>query len=373
MRIPLSQPDITKAEIDAAVGVLGSGWLSLGPMLPEFERAVADYCGARHAVAVNSGTSGLHLCVRGLGIGEGDEVITTSFSFIASANAALYERARPVLVDIDPVTLNIDPEKAEGAITPRTRAIIPVHTFGRTGPVDELVEIARRHGLFLIEDACEALGAEHRGRKAGTFGDAGVFAFYPNKQITTGEGGVIVTSDDSLAARARCMRNQGRDPSAGWYEHTELGYNYRIPEVSCAIGIEQLKRIGGILERRQAVADRYCKHLSQNPDIILPAAEAPGSRISWFVYVIRLSDAFSGEDRDWIAGEMNRRGIGCQRYFAPIHLQPLYRRLFGYREGDLPITENVACRTIALPFFNRITDEQIAEVCATLEEVISRR
>ena len=373
MRIPLSQPDITSAEVDVAIEVLGSGWLSLGPMLPEFERAVADYCGSRHAVAVNSGTSGLHLCVRGLGICEGDEVITTSFSFIASANAALYERAHPVLVDIDPVTLNIDPERAEAAVTPRTRAIILVHTFGRPAQIEDLIGLARRHGLVLIEDACEALGAEYRGRKAGTLGDAGVFAFYPNKQITTGEGGVIVTNDARLAAQARRMRNQGRDPSAGWYEHTELGYNYRIPELSCAIGIEQIKRIGGILERRQAVAHRYDEHLSQNPDIILPAPAPPGTTMSWFVYVVRLSDAFSGEDRDWIAAEMSLRGIGCQRYFAPIHLQPLYRRLFGYREGDLPATEKAASRTLALPFFNRITDEQIAEVCATLEELVGSR
>ena len=369
----MSQPDLGEAEIDAAVSVLGSGWLSFGPKLPEFERAVAGYCGAGHAVAVNSGTSGLHLCVRGLGIGEGDEVITTSFSFIASANAALYERARPVLVDIDPVTLNIDAEKAEAAITSRTRAIILVHTLGRPAPINEVTDLARRHSLLVIEDACEALGAEYHGRKAGTLGDAGVFAFYPNKQITTGEGGVIVTNDARLADQSRRMRNQGRDPSAGWYEHTELGYNYRIPELSCAIGIEQIKRISGILDRRRAVAHRYNKHLAQNPDIVVPAPEDAHTMISWFVYVVRLSDAFSREDRDWITGEMDRRGIGCQRYFAPIHLQPLYRRLFGYREGDLPATEMVASRTIALPFFNRITDQQIAEVCATLEELVGRR
>jgi perosamine synthetase len=374
MKIPLSQPDITSAEIDAAVKVLGTDRLSLGPMLPEFERAVADYCGAEHAVAVNSGTSGLHLCVRGLGIREGDEVITTSFSFIASANAALYERARPVLVDIDPATLNIDPEKAQAAVTPRTRAIILVHTFGRPGPVKEIIDIGRRYNLLVIEDACEALGAEYRGKKCGTTGHAGVFAFYPNKQITTGEGGVIVTGDSSLAKRAKCMRNQGRDPSSSdWYEHTELGYNYRIPELSCAVGIEQIKRIGDILERRRAVARRYNEHLSQNTDIVLPAAEAPDTRISWFVYVVQLSEAFGMEDRDWIAGELNCRGIGCARYFAPIHLQPLYRRLFGYREGDLPVTEKAASRTIALPFFNRITDQQIAEVCITLQELVTHR
>ena len=373
IRIPLSQPDFTQAEADALLGVLLSGRLSLGPKLAEFETVVAEYCGAEHAVAVNSGTSGLHLCVRALGIGEGDEVITVSFSFVASANAIRYERALPVFVDIDSETMNIDPGKIEAAVTPRTRAIMLVHALGRPAPLREVLDIAARNNLAVIEDSCEALGAEYQGKKVGTFGDAGVFGFYPNKQITTGEGGVVVTNNGRIAEMARRMRNQGRDPAADWYEHTELGYNYRIPEFSCAIGVEQMMRIRSILERREEIARRYHQMLTQNPDVVLPAPEAANARTSWFVYVVRLGDGFEREDRDWIVAQMTAGGIQCQRYFAPIHLQPLYRRSLGYRKGDLPVTERVASRTIALPFFNRITDEQIAEVCGSLAELISRR
>jgi perosamine synthetase len=371
IRIPLSLPDITRAEADAMLSVLLSGRLSLGPKLTEFERAVAEYCGVEHAVAVNSGTSGLHLCILALGVGEGDEVITVSFSFVASANVIRYVGARPVFVEIDRDTMNIDPGKIEAAITPRTRAIVLVHAFGRPAAVGDIIDIARRHNLGLIEDACEALGAEYRGMKVGTFGDAGVFAFYPNKQITTGEGGVIVTSDARIAEMARRLRNQGRDPSGDWYEHMELGYNYRIPEFSCAIGVEQMKRIGSILERRGEIARRYEQILAQNPDMVTPPLESENGRISWFAYVVRLGDRFGREDRDWIVAEMRSRGIECQRYFAPIHLQPLYRRSYGYRDGYLPVTEQVAARTIALPFFNRITDEQIVEVCDTLADLIT--
>jgi perosamine synthetase len=372
IRIPLSWPDITQAEADAVLDVLLSGRLSLGPKLAEFERIVAEYCGLSHAVAVNSGTSGLHLAVRALGIEEGDEVITSSFSFVASANAIRYERARPVFVDIDPETMNVDAGKIEAAITGRTKAIMLVHVFGRPAPLNEVMAIARRHNLAVIEDACEALGAEYNAKKVGGFGRAGVFAFYPNKQITTGEGGVIVTGDARIAELARQLRNQGRDPSADWYEHTELGYNYRIPELSCAIGIEQMKRIDGMLDRRRQIARKYAEILGSNPDIVTPPLEADG-KMSWFVFVVRLADHFGGEDRDWMVREMASRGIQCQRYFAPIHLQPLYRRSFGYRAGDLPVTERVARRTIALPFFNRITDEEIVDVCDNLAELITLR
>jgi perosamine synthetase len=373
VRIPLSDPDITRAEALAVLEVAMSGRLSLGPKLAEFESAIAEYCGAHHAVATNSGTSGLHLCMRALGVAEGDEVITTSFSFVASANAIQYVGARPVFVDIDRDTMNIDPVRIEAAITLRTRAVLPVHVFGRPAAIGEVMDIARRHNLAVVEDACEALGAEHRGRKAGTFGDAGVFAFYPNKQITTGEGGVIVTSDARIAELARRLRNQGRDPSADWYEHTDLGYNYRITEFCCAIGIEQMKRIGSILERRAEIARRYEELLGNNHDIVTPSLHEPDGKISWMVYVVRLGDRFGREDRDWIVAELKSRGIECQRYFAPIHLQPLYRRSFGYRKGHLPVTEHIAARTIALPFFNQLTDEQIAEVCGNLEELVRAR
>jgi perosamine synthetase len=369
IRIPLAAPDISEADIQAVANVLRTSRLSLGPKLEEFERRVADYVGASHAVAVNSGTSGLHLCVRALGIGEGDEVIVPSFAFIAVANVVRYERAIPVLVDIDPQTLNMDPSRIEAAITPRTRAILLVHTFGCPADLSAIIEIARRHRLFVIEDACEALGAEYDGRKVGVHGDAGVFAFYPNKQITTGEGGVIVTENPDVALLARKLRNQGRSITDEWFQHSELGYNYRISEINCALGIEQLKRIGPILDRREAVARKYHERLSSQQDLVVPLLDIPRGKISWFVYVIRLSSNLNQFHRDWISKEMRLRGIESGRYFAPIHLQPIYRSAFCPKDG-LPITEWNAARTLALPFFNQIQQEQIDEVSCTLGELI---
>lgn len=379
MRIPLSAPDITDVEIQAVVQVLRTSQLSLGPKLKEFERAVADYAGAPYAVAVNSGTSGLHLSLRALGTKAGDEVITASFSFIASANVILYENAIPVFVDIDSVTRNIAAERIEAAITAQTRAILVVHAFGRPAPMGEIMRLAARYNLVVIEDACEAIGAKYGERMAGAIGDAGVFAFYPNKQITTGEGGMIVTHNEAVAKMLRIMRNQGRGISGisndgeavpDWFEHTHLGYNYRLSDVNCALGTAQLGRISQILTERQSVAHRYQENLRGHPDLVLPEIEIVDGRISWFVYVVGLSDAFTRGDRDQIVREMHRRGIGCGRYFAPIHLQPFYRQTFGYKPGDFPITERIAERTIALPFFNRITDNQIAEVCQTLTTLI---
>jgi dTDP-4-amino-4,6-dideoxygalactose transaminase len=369
MRIPLSAPDVTEAEVEAVSAVLRCSHLSLGPKLEEFERAMARYVGTSHAIAVNSGTSGLHLCIRALGISEGDEVIVPSFAFIAVANAPRYERATPVFVDIDPETLNLDPGKIEEAITPRTRAIVVVHTFGFPSALAEILEIARRHQLFVIEDACEAAGAEYNGRKVGSFGDAGVFGFYPNKQITTGEGGILVTNNPGVAELARKLRNQGRSAAGEWLEHEELGYNYRISELNCALGIEQLKRIDTILEKRAAVAGEYQRRLENHPDFELPPLVLPRRRISWFVYVIRLRGHVTRSERDRVFQEMASRGIGCGRYFAPIHLQPVYRTQL-HRVMDLTHTEFIAPRVLALPFFNRITNEQIDEVCHTLNEVI---
>jgi perosamine synthetase len=372
MRIPLSAPDVTEREIEAVADVLRTPHLSLGPKLSEFERDVAAYAGTRHAVAVNSGTSGLHLSVRALGLRDGDEVITTPFSFVASANVLLYERARPVFVDVDPLTLNIDPRRIEAALTPRTRAIMVVHVFGRPAEMEAVMAVAGRHGLKVIEDACEAVGAEHGGRKAGAIGDAGVFAFYPNKQITTGEGGVIVTDDAALADAARRMRNQGRDPSSNWFEHVELGYNYRISDINCALGVEQLRRIESILRLRESVAHRYAERLKGEPRLLLPDLAVAGGRVSWFVYVVRLGERFTRAQRDRVVGEMREQGIGCGRYFAPIHLQPLYARTFGYRAGDFPHAERSADRVIALPFFNRLTEAEQDEVCGRLVESIGR-
>jgi perosamine synthetase len=280
MRIPLSAPDITEAEIEAVANVLRTHQLSLGPKLEAFESATADYVGANHAVAVNSGTSGLHLCFRCLGIGEGDEVIVPSFTFIAAANVIRMARATPIFVDIDPATLNLDPQKVEAAITSRTRAILVVHTFGRPAEMAALLDLAKRHQLRVIEDACEAIGAEYRGRKVGAIGDAGVFAFYPNKQITTGEGGMIVTNDAALAAMARALRNQGRGNPGEWLEHSFVGYNYRLSEMQCALGLEQLRRVESILARRAEVAAMYDQQLRGNPDLTLPELHVPDGRIS---------------------------------------------------------------------------------------------
>jgi perosamine synthetase len=370
MRIPLSAPDITEADIAAVTAVLRTSRLSLGPRLEEFEQSIARYVGTTQAVAVNSGTSALHLCIRALGISEGDEVIVPSFAFIAVANVLRYERAVPVFVDIDPQTLNLDPARIEEAITPRTRAIIVVHTFGSPAALDEIQEIARHHKLIVIEDACEALGAQFDGRRVGSFGDAAVFGFYPNKQITTGEGGMLVTNDSNVAAFARKLRNQGRGDSGEWLQHEELGYNYRISELNCALGAEQLQRIDSILDKREAIAREYHRQLQNQPDLELPPIKLPRRRISWFVYVLRLNKRFAASHRDRIVQEMASQGIACGRYFAPLHLQPAYRSQ-PHRCMTLTHTESIAPRTLALPFFNKITGDQIAEVCETLVSLLS--
>jgi perosamine synthetase len=365
MRIPLSAPDIAEADIAAVSEVLRTSRLSLGPRMEEFEQSLASYVGTTHAVAVNSGTSALHLCIRALGISENDEVIVPSFAFIAVANVLRYERAVPVFVDIDPQTLNLDYARIEEAITPRTRAIIVVHTFGSPAALDKILEIARRRELFVIEDACEALGAQFDGCKVGSFGDAAVFGFYPNKQITCGEGGMLVTNDSNVAALARKLRNQGRSESGEWLQHDELGFNYRISEMNCALGTAQLQRLESILERREAIAREYHRRLRNQPDLELPPIGLPRRRISWFVYVVRLSNRFRTTHRDRIVHEMASRGIACGRYFAPIHLQPAYRSQ-PHRCMTLTQTESIAPRTLALPFFNQLTGNQIAEVCDTL-------
>lgn len=366
--IPLSAPDIIESDIEAVAEVLRSPRLSLGPVAEAFEHAIAGHTGVDHAVAVSSGTAALHLCIRALNIGPGDEVLVPSFTFIAVANCVRYEQATPVFVDIEPTTLNIDPAKIEAAITPRTRAIIVVHTFGVPAEMDAIEQIAAKHNLLIIEDACEALGAEYKGRKAGSFGHAAVFAFYPNKQITTGEGGMVVTQDAALASRIRALRNQGRYPSDDWFQHTELGYNYRISEINCVLGLRQLQRLESILQQREHVARAYNQRLANHPHILLPPTDLPHRSISWFVYVIRLAESFTRRRRDTILQHVTAKGIGCGRYFAPIHLQPAYtsRRT----PPALPITEQVADRTIALPFFNRLSESEIQQACDTLTNLL---
>ncbi len=366
--IPLSSPDITQAEIDAVTAVLRTPHLSLGPELTAFESALADYHSVPHAVAVSSGTAGLHLALLTLGVGEGDEVVVPSFTFVAVANAVLQVRATPVFAEIDPVTLNLDPAAVERAITPRTRAILAVHTFGVPAEMDALEAIARRHGLVLIEDACEAIGAEYDGRRAGSFGDLAVLGFYPNKQLTTGEGGAVLARDPSHAARLRSLRNQGRRPGSGWLDHAEVGYNYRLSELACALGRVQLGRIQEILALRQAAAERYDALLAGIDGLERPPLTLPRRTISWFVYVVRLPES-AGRDR--VLAELARRGISTGRYFAPIHLQPAWRAHTSASAVTLPLTESVARRTLALPFFNRIALGQQERVAQALREAIT--
>jgi perosamine synthetase len=371
VRIPLSAPDITEAEIEAVTAVLRTPSLSLGPRLPEFEEALAARVGALHAVAVSSGTAGLHLGVRACGVAPGDEVVTTPFSFVASTNAILYERGVPVFVDVERDSLNIDPGRVEAAITPRTRAILPVHVFGRPAAMEAILDIARRRGLAVIEDACEALGAEVGGRAVGTLGRCGVFGFYPNKQITTGEGGMIVTDDGDVAALCRSLRNHGRDDGTGPMVHARLGYNYRLSEIACALGAAQLRRLDLLLEDRASVARRYHDRLAGHADLILPEMNPAGARVSWFVYVVRLGETWTPKNRDRLVAEMESRGIGCRPYFPALHLQPHLLAALGHAPGDFPVAEGAANRTLALPFHGRLLDSEIDEVCGTLLDRLS--
>ena len=370
--IPLSKPDITDAEKNAVLEVLNSPKLALGPKLVEFEKIVADFTGVKYAVAVNSGTSALHLIVRALGIKKGDEVITTPFSFIASANCTLYEGATPVFVDIDPQTLNIDVSKIEKKITKKTKAILAVDVFSHPADWDALKKIAKKHKLFLIEDSAEALGSEYKGKKCGSFGDAGVFAFYPNKQITTGEGGMVLTNNKKIADLCKSMSNQGRKiENEKWLEHVRLGYNYRLSEMNCAMGIAQLGRIKEILAKRKKVAGLYNEKLQGVKDLQIPY-NSKESTLSWFVYVVILSEEFAGKKRDAIMQEMKIRGIKCSNYFQTIHLQPFYKNEFGYKAGMYPVAENISKRTLALPFFNNLKEEEINTVVKNLKEILQK-
>ncbi len=371
MRIYLSRPDITEKEIEAVCAVLRSPSLSLGPQLAEFEQAFAKYIGMKRAVAVNSGTSGLFLCMLALGIGPGDEVITTPFTFIASATSIMMAGARPVFVDIDPVSLNIDPAKIESAITTKTKAVLPVEVFGNPAGLDKVCEIAQKRNLSVIEDSCEALGSALDGKKVGTFGTMSVFGFYPNKQITTGEGGMILTDDDGLADMCVSLRNQGRGKGDGWLSHDRLGYNFRLSDINCALGIVQLSRIDQIKAKRRQVAKWYQEILADDDRLIVPA-EPDDCDMSWFVFVVRLADGFALEQRDRILEAMKSQNIQVVNYFPPVHLQPFMVERFGYSQGDFPVTEAVSRRTIALPFHNNLTKDETAIVCKTLKEVLDK-
>ena len=376
--IPLSRPDITDHEIRAVVETLKSGRLALGPRTPEFEQLIAERAQRTHAVAVNSGTSGLHLALLALGVGPGDEVITPAFSFVASANCILHAGATPVFVDCSTSSLNMDPAEVEKKITDKTKAIIAVEVFGNPSGFPELEKLSKKYEIPLVEDCCEGLGSKIGGRPVGSFGRVGVFSFYPNKQITTGEGGVIVTDDDHLAGFCRSLRNQGRGsmndrgPGLGsWLTHERLGYNYRMSDLHAALGVAQIKRLDSIIADRQRVANSYMRRLAGNTSLVLPTVDAD-VEMSWFVFVVRLTSKFTAYERDSIIDGLRRHEIGASNYFPPIPHMPFYQDMLGTKPGDFPCAESISERTIALPFFNSLTEHEIDLVCQTVE-VMSER
>jgi perosamine synthetase len=366
--IPLAGPELGPREEELVLEVLRSGRLSLGPMGERFERAFADFLGVEDAVAVSSGTAALHLGVRQLGWGPGDEVVTSPFTFVASSNCLLYEGARPVFVDVDPVTLDIDPAAAAAAVTERTVGLLPIDIFGWPAAWPELEALATRHGLGILEDSCEALGAiDSDGQMVGTRGNFATFAFYANKQMTTGEGGMIVPTDPDAAARLRSERNQGRAVDMGWLDHDRLGFNYRLSDVAAAIGLGQVEKLPRLLERRAAVAAAYGERLAEVPGIAAPMAARGREVRSWFVYVVRLADEV---DRDAVILRLRERGIDSKSYLPSIHLFPHIREL-GYREGQFPIAEAASAHSLALPFFPRMSEAQIERVCTELAAAVA--
>jgi perosamine synthetase len=366
--IPLAKPVIGEAEEQAVLEVLRSGQLSLGPHVPAFERAFAERVGARHASAVSSGTTGLHLALRAVGVSAGYEVVTSPFSFVASANAPLFEGARPVFADIDPVTLNIDPDAAAAAITGRTTALLPVHIFGYPADVGAL----ERHGLPIVEDACEALGAQHAdGTPVGGRGHPAAFGFYANKQLTTGEGGMVVMGSAEHKERVDSERNQGRAPDMGWLDHDRLGFNYRLSDIACALGLAQLGHLDDMLAARARVAGRYREALAglvAERGLMLPCDDAGGNVRGWFVFVVRLPE---GVDRDVTVGALRELGVQSKPYLPAIHLMSFYRERFGHRPGEFPVCERVAAASLALPFFPQLTDLQVERVAEALAQVIA--
>jgi len=360
--IEMSAAELDENDIQAVLGVLRSGRLALGPKTAAFERSLAAYAGVKHAVAVDSGTAALHLIVKALGIGPGDEVLVPSFTFAASANAFLYEGATPVFVEVEPDTYNLDVRDLEHRITGRTKAIMAVDVFGHPADWDGLERIAARTGLAVIDDCCEAIGAVYKGRRLGGFGAAGAFAFYPNKQMTTGEGGMIVTNNDRLAELCRSYANQGRTAMGAWLQHDRLGHNYRLDEMSAALGLSQLARLEQFLAKRERVARQYGERLAVMAGVRPPTVR-PEVRMSWFVYVVTLDE---GSDRDRTIAGMEREGVPCRGYFAPVHTQPYIRERFGDLRGTLPRTEAIGRRTLALPFHNELEEPEIERILAVL-------
>ncbi len=394
MNIPMSGPDLTEVELTAINEVLKTSFLSFGPQLRAFEAAFANAVGTTYAVGVNSGTSGLHLCTIAAGLTEGDLALTTPFSFIASANSLLYERSIPIFIDVDPLTNNLNPtmvaeaasnlahnphsaaSKAwlppafQGSTTAikQLKALLVVHAFGQPAAMDELTSTAQQHGLFLIEDACEALGSTYKGRKVGNLGDVAAFGFYPNKQITTGEGGMICTNQPQRDNLFRSLRNQGRDTFDCWLNHTRLGYNYRLDELSAALGLAQLQRLESILAKRAQVAQWYNERLDGVELLALPQIAQTTTLMSWFVYVVRV---LPPANRDDVLAQLEQANIPTRPYFTPIHLQPFYREKFGYHPGCFPVTEYLGQVSLALPFSSVMTEQQVDYVCYKLQKVLT--
>ena len=392
MKIRMSSPDLSTADRAAVNAVVQTPNLSMGPQIKAFEAAFCQLTGAQHAIGVNSGTAGLHLCVRAAGIGINDLVLTTPFSFVASTNVILFENAIPVFVDIDPATGNIDihqlsravedlsrggeaaqrwlprnlPSVNQGPLN-RAKGIIPVDVFGQPADYDPINQIASHYDLVVIEDSCEALGGAYKGRTAGTLGNYGVFAFYPNKQITTGEGGMIITNDDQAADFMRALRNQGRAPGDTWLQHTHLGYNYRLDEMSAALGLSQLEHLEELLQKRAQVASWYDQHLTNIAEVTPPQIVPATTRVSWFVYVIKVDPSI---DRDRLAQLLENDGVPVRPYFSPIHLQPYMEKMFGYQPGDYPVTEDIGKRSLALPFSGTMKEEEVIYVCERIADAL---
>jgi perosamine synthetase len=367
--IPLAKPFIDKNDVKAIKGVLKSERLSIGPKVEQFEKAFARLIGTKYAVAVNSGTSGLHLCIKALGIKQGDEVITTPFSFVSSSNCVLFEGAKPVFVDVDENTFNINPDLIEEKITKKTKAILPVHIFGQSCDMKKIMAIAKKHKLKVIEDACESIGATNKRKKTGTFGDAAVFAFYPNKQMTTGEGGMIVTNDLKVSKLCSSYRNQGRGESMQWLLHERLGYNYRMSELHAALGVSQISKINKMLSKRKKVVNKYLKALKKITQITLPTVKK-GNIHAWFVFPIKVPEKY----RNKLVNHLLERGIQSKAYFyPPIHLQPFYRKEFGYRKGDFPVTEKLSNSIIILPLYIGMKKKEVLKVKKAIEEFFVKK
>ncbi len=369
MQIPLSKPEINEKDIESVDEVLKTPNLSLGPKLREFEDKIREYIGVDFCVAVNSGTSALHLIIKSIGIKNGDEVITTPFSFISSSNCILFEGGKPIFVDIEEETYNINPKLIQEKINKNTKAIVAVDVFGHPSDWDSLICTAKKNDIFLIEDSAEAIGSEYNGKKCGSFGDAGILSFYPNKQITTGEGGVVLTNNENIYKLSKSYRNQGRGEEEKWLEHIRIGYNFRLSDINCALGISQLSRIDEIIKKRERVVNMYNFYLRDIEEIILPKVRE-NIKMSCFVYVIRLADEFKKNNRDDFIDYLKKNGVECRNYFQSIHLQPFYKEKFGYKYGDYPITEKISDRTISIPFYNNLKEEEIKYIRDKIKEGI---